>query len=161
MQMTSQCAETHRLARRKVENFVERTLTIAFQIERDVLESKRLKDSGEPLRHFDRQGARQFVGSDLDPHHFAVKADTELPETKRLDLFFTGFDGMDVLNRHWRAIRNARTEARGCRSVPRGKAGGAGELADLGFAKRSIRQRSGNAVLLRGVLAWTIVAEIV
>ena len=153
--------ELRTLARRKLKNFVERTLAIAFEIKRDVLESKRFKDGGEPLRHFDREGPRQFVGSDLDPHHFTVKADTELPKTERLDLFLAGFDGMDILDRDGRAVWDARTQASRRGAVPRGKAGGMGEFADFGFAKSGIGERGGDAVLLGGVLARAIIAEIV
>ena len=108
-----------------------------------------------------RQCAFHLFAGDLDPYHLTVKAHAELAEAQRLDLFFPGLHGLHVLNGHRRSVRNAGTQTRRGGPVPGGQVGQAGQFADLRLGQSGIRQRRGHLVLQRGVLARTVVAEVV
>ena len=94
----------------QVQDFVQRTLPVAFQIEGYVLEAQRLKNSREPAGHL--RGSKHAASSsarDFQPHELAVKAHAELAESQCLHFLFAALDGFDVLDRHRRAVGDARS----------------------------------------------------
>src|SRR5690349_5127765 len=107
----------------QLEHFVERPLSISFQIERDVFESQLLEDHRELSCHFECERARQLVFGDLDAHNLPVKPYAKLPEAERLDLLFSLLHRLDVLDRHGRPVGNSGTKARRRRAVPRRQPG--------------------------------------
>src|SRR5271154_5398623 len=102
----------------QLEYFVERALTIAFQIQRHVLEAQALEDRREFSAHLQRQRALHLIGCDFDADYLAVETDAELAEAERLQLLLASLDGLHVLDGHRRSIRYARAEAGGRRAIP-------------------------------------------
>src|SRR5689334_23212770 len=94
----------------KVQNLIQRTLPVTLEIQRDVLESQLLEDGGELRRHFDSEGAGEFVFRDLDAHDLSVKAHAELAEAQGFDGLLTGLDGLDIVDGHRRPIRDTGTQ---------------------------------------------------
>src|ERR1035438_1602091 len=72
---------------RQNQYFVQRSLAVSFQVQRHILESQRLEDRREPLRHVDGERPLHLFARDLNPHHIAVIAHAELPEAQLLDAF--------------------------------------------------------------------------
>src|SRR5580698_9430406 len=62
------------------QQLIHRTGAESFQIERDELESQRLKHGCEFASHLLGQSAREFVARNLNAHDFSVMTYTELPE---------------------------------------------------------------------------------
>src|ERR1700733_9917509 len=128
---------------RRVErqNFVQRTLPVTFQIERNVLKPEPPENRRQLPRHVRIQGPRQLLRSDLDSHQFSVKSRAKLTERERLNLFLAPLHRLDVLDRHRRSIRNPGTQARGGRPVPRGQSRQPGKLPNLRLAQVRLHQR--------------------
>src|ERR1022692_263814 len=83
----------------QVQDFIQRTLTVAFQVQRHVLEAQPLENGVELPCHFGRQGAPQLVARDLQPHQLPVVAYAELAESKRLHFFLAALHGLDEIGR--------------------------------------------------------------
>src|SRR5438309_3782860 len=57
----------------QIQHFIQRSLPVPLQIQRDILEAERLEDRRKPLRHLHRHGALHFVPCDLDARHFSME----------------------------------------------------------------------------------------
>src|SRR6185369_7469251 len=93
------------------EDCVQRTLAVAFQIQRDVVKAQRLEDGGELARHLQGHGAVEFFRRHFDAHDVAVESHAELAEAERTNRLFAAVHGLHILNRHRRSVGNPRTEA--------------------------------------------------
>src|SRR5438552_1546069 len=121
-------------------SFVEGTLTVSLEIESDVGEAGGFEAFGDGGCHLRCEGARQFVGRDFDACQFVMKADAELAEPQRTKRRFAAFDEPEALGRHFRAIRQARSETSGGGTIPGGKSSAPRKMANFGFIQTGVKK---------------------
>src|SRR4051812_18164878 len=104
--MSSSRRQSGLLCRLDIQHFVQRPLTVAFQIERDVLKAESLENGRELPRHLQRERLLHLLPGDLDTGDLTVKAHAELAESERFQLLLAHLDLPDVFESHRSAIWN-------------------------------------------------------
>src|SRR5579872_4515768 len=143
------------------QRFIERALPIPFQVQRDVVKSKWFENAGKAARHLRSKSPIQLLGCDLNANKVAMEPNPELRKSERANCLLADFDGLDVLRRHRRPIRNSRAKA--CRgwTVPCRESRATRQLPNFDFAQTGFHQGSLNLMLLRRGLPWAIIAQVV
>jgi hypothetical protein len=104
-----------------------------------------------------------FVGSDFDASELVVvvETDAELAEAERTKSGFGALDESEALGCDLGTVGKARGKAGGGGTVPGGKTGALGELADLGFGERGVEKRSEDLMLGGGTMAGAEVERVI
>ena len=84
----------------RFEEGIQRTLPVAFQIERDEGKSQFFDPHGNLLRDLTCQTAREFIGCKLDPRKLAMNADAKLAEAQVTQDFFGTLNFREQAGRH-------------------------------------------------------------
>lgn len=101
-------------------SFVQRALTITFEIQSHIGEAGGFQGAGDGSGHVRRKGARHFFARDFHACEFVVESNAELPETECAECGFAAFDQREPFGRDLYSVGNARCEACGGRAVPSG-----------------------------------------
>src|SRR6266849_2620505 len=144
-----------------LENGIERTLAIAFEVERDVHEASLLEARRKLARHRGVKRARQLFNRDLDAGQLAVRADTELPEAQLAENRFASFDLAEDFRCHSGSVRHARREAGRSRPVPCCKACLSGKVADFTLGESGAKKGCKDSVLGSGAVAGPEVVRVI
>src|SRR5258708_13654223 len=99
-------------------SLVERALTISLKVQGNVREACRFQPISDGGCHFGREGARHFFGRYFHAREPIVEPHAELAESKGAERCFAALDQSKTLRRHFRAVGQARSEARGGGAAP-------------------------------------------
>src|SRR6266481_1669179 len=97
--------------------FVQRALAIAFQVQGNIGEARSFESLRDTCGHFRGKGARHFFLSDFDARELVVQAHAELAEAEVAQRRFAALDQAEALGGDFRAIGDARSEARGSGTI--------------------------------------------
>src|SRR6185437_10956072 len=115
------------------QNLVQRSRTIAFQVERHVPEPQALENAGQPLGHFLVERALKLAPGDLDADDLLVEPHPHLPEPEPVQRLLAFLDPRQHLRRHRDAVGHARRQAGLRRAVPNLEPGRARAGPNLGL----------------------------
>jgi len=127
--------------------FVQRTLPIAFEIQRNVGKARSLQSGCDGGSHFRGHRARHLFRGDLNPRELFVQANAKLPEAQFAQGGLSALYESQLLGGYFGSVGEARGKA--CRggTVPGGQAGAVRKRSNLGFTKTRVEQRSENLMI--------------
>src|SRR5271156_629041 len=154
-------ARRARLLRLNLEQRIQRTLPVTFQIHSHKRKPRALHAFRNLSRNLRLQSPRQFLRSNLDPRQLAVRAHPKLPELQRAQHRFRTIDFLQQLRRHRDPVRHPGGKARRSWTIPRSQPSLLRKEANLSFGKCRIEQRRQHVMFVRRAMPGPEIARVI
>src|SRR3984885_629803 len=140
---------------------IERTLPVTFQIQSHKRKSRALHAFGNFARNLRIKSPRQLFRSDFNPRQLPMRPHAKLPKLQRAQHAFSAVNLLQQLRRHSGAIRHARGKARRTPSVPQAQSCPLPKKTYRGLIQARIQQRRQHVMLVRRAMPRAEIARVV